>query len=67
MVVPKILQVDMLTKIHEGYLGMEKCKCRGRDLVYWPQMNKEREKSVKMCETCQKYQPTLKRTSIDKH
>lgn len=56
-----MLQADMLTRIHEGHLGMEKCNCRAGEILYWPQMSNVMEKTVKMCETCQQYQPKQKR------
>lgn len=45
----------MLTRIHEGHLGIEKCKRRARETVFWPGMNKDIENMIRRCETCQKY------------
>lgn len=34
IVIPHSLRPDILQKIHEGHLGIEKCKRRARDAVY---------------------------------
>ena len=39
VVVPAIMKAEMLQLIHEGHLGIEKCKRRARDIMYWPNMN----------------------------
>ena len=41
--------------IHEGYLGLNKCKLRIKDTVYWPGLNEQLEKLVLDCELCLKY------------
>lgn len=34
--VPKTLRRKVLEDIHEGHQGVEKCKLRAKDAVYWP-------------------------------
>ena len=41
--------------IHEGHLGLGKCKCQCKDMVYWPGINEQLEKLVLNCELCLKY------------
>ena len=41
--------------IHEGYLGLGKCKLRCKDMVYWPGINEQLEKVVLNCKLCLKY------------
>ena len=41
--------------IHRGHLGLNKCKLRAKDTVYWPGMNEQLEKLVLNCELCLKY------------
>ena len=55
IVIPKMLQHDMLLKIHEGHLGVEKCRARARMAIFWPGINKDIEKTVENCNICQKY------------
>lgn len=56
VVVPSKLRNEMLKKIHAGHLGMEKCKKRAREVLFWPNMNRDVENLVKTCEPCQKHQ-----------
>ena len=39
LIVPSSLREEMLSQIHSSHLGIEKCKRRARDLLYWPGMN----------------------------
>ena len=55
VVVPESLKAQMLTLIHEGHLGIEKCKRRARDVLYWPNLNKDVYETVSRCDVCQEY------------
>ncbi|KAL7859480.1 hypothetical protein SRHO_G00146270 [Serrasalmus rhombeus] len=50
------LRPEILRQLHEGHLGIEKCKRRARSAVYWPGINEDIENMVGKCETCNKYQ-----------
>ena len=52
LVVPKALRQEMLTRIHTGHLGIEKCKRRARDVLFWPRMNAQIEDVVLGCSIC---------------
>ena len=52
IIVPSSLRKEMRTLIHQGHLGIEKCKTRARDTFYWPGMNQEITDLVANCETC---------------
>ena len=41
--------------IHEGHLGLNKCKLRAKETVYWPGLNEQLEDLVLNCELCLKY------------
>lgn len=56
IVIPHSLRPEILRRLHEGHLGIEKCKRRARSTVYWPGINKDIEIMVGKCETCNKYQ-----------
>lgn len=45
----------MVKLVHEGHLGIEKCKRRARDVLYWPCMHRDIEAYVQHCETCQRH------------
>ncbi len=56
IVIPHSLRLEILQKLHEGHLGIEKCKRRSRDTVYWHGINKDIENMIGKCETCKKHQ-----------
>ena len=45
----------ILNLIHEGHLGLNKCKLRAKDTVYWPGLNELLEELDLNCELCLKY------------
>ena len=49
IVIPNKLQPEILTRIHTGHNGIEKCKRRARQSVFWPGMTKGIELIVKQC------------------
>ena len=56
IVIPKSLRKAMLKKIHAGHLGIEKCRKRAREVMYWPRINQDVANEVSNCSTCLKYQ-----------
>lgn len=57
VVIPSKMRKELLAKIHSAHLGMEKCKRRARDILYWPQINSEIEDLVSKCGICNKHKP----------
>ena len=55
IVVPSNRQSLILKAIHEGHLGIEKCKARARICVYWPHIDDDIEQAVKQCSVCNQY------------
>ena len=45
----------ILKQLHEGHLGLNKCKLRAKETVYWPGLNNELENLVLNCTLCLKY------------
>ena len=66
IIIPKALQSEMLGRIHTGHMGVQKCKERAHDVLFWPRMCKEIENMVEQCTTCQEYR-TLSRKSLFCH
>ena len=52
IVVPKALQEETLGKLHEGHLGIQKCRERAKNAVWWPGISREVEETVKKCRVC---------------
>ena len=55
IVVPSQKQVEILKLIHEGHLGLIKCKLRAKETVYWSSLNDQLEKLVLNCQLFLKY------------
>lgn len=52
IIVPKSMRQEMLSIVHEGHLGIEKCKMLARQSMYWPGMNRDVENVVAKCAVC---------------
>ena len=55
IVIPSSMRQEILKCIHEGHMGIEKCKARARVCVYWPSMYEAIEHEVTKCPVCNKY------------
>ena len=55
IIIPDIKREDILKLIHEGHLGLNKCKMRAKETVYWLGMNDQLEQLVLNCQLCLKY------------
>ncbi|KAK3698601.1 hypothetical protein QZH41_014579, partial [Actinostola sp. cb2023] len=53
MVIPKRLRTTVMTIGHEGHPGIVSMKQRLRTKVWWPKLEKDVEKFVKTCDSCQ--------------
>ena len=53
--VPSALRSEMKPILHQGHLGIENCKRRARQAVFWPLINKELEDTISKCPTCLTY------------
>ena len=67
IVIPTALRRDILCKIHEGHMGIEKCRRRGRDVVYWPNINRDISDMVQNCSCCVKFSPAQTREPLQPH
>ena len=52
IIVPASMQPEMLKLIHEGHLGVEKCRSRARQIFYWPKMSQDISDIVARCNVC---------------
>lgn len=43
----------MLKLIHDGHLGIDRCKRRAREVLFWPGITKDIESYIKKCKVCQ--------------
>lgn len=52
LVIPSALRNDVLVKLHEGHLGIVKCKARARESVWWPGLSQQVNDMVLRCRIC---------------
>ena len=54
IVIPRALQQQTLKKMHEGHQGIQRCRIRARNSVWWPEMSQQIQEFVKKCAICAK-------------
>lgn len=52
VVIPKTLCPDMLSRLHEGHQGINKCRERAKYSMWWPGLSKQLEEMVRTCQEC---------------
>lgn len=67
IVIPKSLRREMLKKIHSSHLGLEKCKLRARETVFWPHMNAHLQDYLSNCQACLTYRKQNTKESLMPH
>ncbi|XP_022816936.1 uncharacterized protein K02A2.6-like [Spodoptera litura] len=65
--IPRALREDMLSRVHEGHLGIERCKRRARDVMFWPGMCDDVERIVRTCAACALHAPRPRRQPLLQH
>ena len=54
-IVPDKKREEILKLIHEGHLGLHKCKMMAKETVYWLGINEQLEQLILNCQLCLKY------------
>ena len=52
VIIPCIVRKNIKKKLHQGHLGVEKCKARARQTAFWPGINAEIVEMVARCSAC---------------
>lgn len=52
LIIPKSFRKEMLLRLHEGHQGINRCRARARDSVWWPTLNGELEQLILGCAEC---------------
>ena len=55
IVIPTKMRPEMRSLVHEAHIGIEKCKRRAREVMYWPNMNTDVCDFVSRCDFCQSH------------
>ncbi len=53
-IIPESLREAVLLDVHRGHQGIEKCRLRARQSVYWPRVNDDITQMVNRCDICQR-------------
>lgn len=64
VVVPASLRPKMLSLIHKGHMGIQKCLTRAKEVFYWPSMSYHVELFVNQCKVCEKFRPAASKHSL---
>ena len=67
VIIPESMRKHILSIIHEAPLGIEKCKRRAREAVYWPSMGKQIEDVVAKCGICQSMRKKQQKETLYPH
>ena len=67
MIVPSLLREEMLSQIHSSHLGIEMCKPRARDILFWLGMNQQIADVVSKCNTCNMYRNSQAKKPLKSH
>ncbi|CAB3995596.1 Transposon Ty3-G Gag-Pol poly, partial [Paramuricea clavata] len=52
ILIPSCMRLNVLDKIHEGHLGITKCRERAKQSVWWPGLSTQIQDMVQHCRTC---------------
>ncbi len=64
IVIPASLRADILSKLHEGHLGITKCRERAKHSVWWPGLSRELTNMIEKCDVCSRERVNFKETMM---
>ena len=64
VVVPETLRSEILRNIHDGHLGLAKCRARAQDSVWWPGITQDICNLINHCEFCQTHRQSQQREPL---
>ena len=56
VLIPETLKQKYLRQIHQGHQGIEACRSRAREFVFWVNINEDLKELVEKCNLCQSQQ-----------
>ena len=56
VLIPETLKQKYLMQIHQGHQGIEACRSRAREFVFWVNINSDLKELVEKCDLCQSQQ-----------
>ena len=67
IVVPNSLRGEMVERLHEGHLGINKTIARAREVLFWPGMTVDLTEKVKNCPVCLENRPSQQPGPLRSH
>lgn len=67
LVIPKLMRKEFLQKIHIGHMGLEKCKLRARETIFWPGLNNELQNYISNCNICLTHRKSNQKEELQLH
>ncbi|CAB3999682.1 retrotransposon-like family member retr-1, partial [Paramuricea clavata] len=64
IVTPTVLRSEMLARVHDSHIGIEKCRGRARYIIFWPKMNEQINDLISKCNICQEHQSSNPKESL---
>ena len=65
VLIPETLKQKYLKQIHQGHQGIEACRSRAREFIFWVNINSDLKEMVEKCDICQSQQNST--ASIQKY
>ena len=62
VVIPLSMRPEMLEKVHESHLGIEKSRSRARDIMFWPMMSQDIENLISNMQYAKKVETEIRRS-----
>ena len=59
ILIPETLKQKYLRQIHQGHQGIEACRSRAREFVFWIKLNDDLKELVEKCDLCQSQQNSI--------
>ncbi|XP_055887318.1 uncharacterized protein K02A2.6-like [Biomphalaria glabrata] len=67
LIVPKVLQKEMLQRLHQGHLGRDRCLVTAKEVFFWPGMSKQIIDMVSTCAVCNEHQKSQQKEPLLPH
>ena len=67
LIVPAAMRGEMLKRIHESHLGIESCRRRAREVLFWPGMAENIAEMVNSCDVCRTHQKRQTKEPLQPH
>ena len=64
IVIPQIMQSEILERVHHGHMGLNKCRERYRDAVWWPKISQAVRDKVQSCPHCNEHKSSQHREPL---